>query len=91
MTQENFFDYSCDACGEMFCERVNLMNLALGFTEDAYCLACLAKDHERSEAVMADFCWGYVQGRDCFKDPWLKFDAAACPRLKDHTCYCQKP
>lgn len=64
------------------------MNLALGLVDDAFCLACLAREHQQSEQAMAEFCWGYVQARDCFKTPWLKFDATACPKQETSTCYC---
>ena len=67
------------------------MNLALNYVEEEYCLACLAAELGKTENAVADFAWSYVQARDCFKDPWLKFNAGACPRLETHTCYCQKP
>lgn len=85
----SFFDYYCDRCDAPFCERVQLMNLALDNTEDAYCLACLAADHDMDEAGMAAFANDYIQSRDCFKTPWQAFDARPCPRVSTHTCYCQ--
>ncbi len=85
----NFFDYTCDTCGEPFCERVNIMNLALGFVEDAFCLNCLAQTHNQTEEDMAAFCWDYVKTRDCFKAPWLKFNASVCPKISNKHCYCQ--
>lgn len=85
-----FFDYRCDQCGQPYCERVNVMNLTLGYTEEAYCLSCLGMRHHLDEPAMADFCWEYVQSRDCFKNPWMAFDASVCPKLPVQQCYCQK-
>ncbi len=90
-TPDAFFDYHCDRCGAPFCERVQIMNLALGYVDETLCLACLSAELSKPEPDVAHFAWAYVQARDCFKDPWLKFNASACPRLESHTCYCQKP
>lgn len=87
----SFFDYFCDECGSQFCERVNLMNLALDQIDEAYCINCLAKDNDLTVEKMADFAWGYIEQRDCFKDPWMKFDASACPLIEDNACHCQLP
>ncbi len=67
------------------------MNLALEFIDEEYCLACLSAEHDQTEAAMAEFAWDYVRQRDCFKTPWLQFDATGCPKLQEHTCFCQKP
>jgi len=91
MAESPFFDYMCDRCGGPFCERVNVMNLALNYVDETFCLPCLSAELGKSESDLADFAWLYVQARDCFKDPWMKFDASACPKLEDKTCYCQKP
>lgn len=88
-TTSNFFDYACDETGEPFCERISIMNLALGNTEDAYSLDVLAAEYNKTPKDMAAFCWGYVKARDCFKKPWLKFDASQCPKLKTNDCFCQ--
>ena len=42
------------------------------------------------EAEMAAFAWGYVSERDCFKSPWLAFDASGCPRIAQGTCHCRQ-
>ncbi len=84
----DFLAFLCDACDAPFCERVSLMNLALGHTEDAYCLTCLAREYDRSEADMAAFCRDYVRARECFLTPWQKIDTHACPKRTDNTCYC---
>lgn len=87
---EEFFDYCCDRCGNMFCERVHIMNMALGYVDEEYCLPCLSAEHEQTEADMAGFAWGYVKERDCFKNPWEAFDASACPKKAANACYCQQ-
>ncbi|MDH4380205.1 MAG: hypothetical protein QE263_09920 [Vampirovibrionales bacterium] len=81
--------YACDACGEGFCERVSLMNLSLGLTEQGFCLACLSTEYGRTPEAMAAFCWDYVKARDCFLDPWQKVDASECPKLFSQSCFCQ--
>lgn len=90
MVEPSFFDYMCDRCGGPFCERVHVMNMALNYIDEEYCLACLSKELGKTEPELADFAWLYVQARDCFKDPWTKFDATACPRIETQNCYCQK-
>jgi len=89
MSDSPFFDYACDATGAPFCERVHIMNLALGNVDEEYSLAVLAAEYSKTPAEMAIFCWGYVQARDCFKKPWLQFDASHCPLLATHECHCQ--
>ena len=85
----DFLLYACDACGDAFCERVNLMNLSLGLTEQGFCLPCLSTEYELTSEAMAAFCWEYVKARDCFLDPWQKVDATDCPKIATHSCYCQ--
>lgn len=87
---DSFFDYRCDACGELFCERVHVMNMTLDHIDEEFCMSCLSQTHALSEPEMADFAWDYVQRRDCFKTPWEHFDASLCPRIPTQTCYCQK-
>jgi hypothetical protein len=86
------FDYFCTDCDAAFCERVLLINLALGFEDDAYCLDCLARIQAcETPAALVMQVFGYIQARDCFKTPWNAFDAAACPRQANQQCYCQHP
>lgn len=91
-TEENaFFDYHCTRCDAPFCERVNLMNLALNYLEEGFCITCLAQDHEMTEPAMAEFVQEYVESRECFKTPWDKFapQALQCPRIPEKNCFCQ--
>lgn len=84
-----FFDYSCDQCGAPVCERVQLMNLALGYEADLYCLDCLAQLQDMPADELAAFAKSYISSRDCFKAPWLKFNARDCPKLETGACFCQ--
>lgn len=86
---ERFFDYRCDHCGQPFCERVHVMNMTLDHIEEEACLSCLANEYNKTEAEMAKFCWDYVQARECFKTPWMHFNAKTCPHQANATCHCQ--
>lgn len=88
-----FFDYACDRCGALVCERVQIMNLALDNVEELFCLACLAEEQDMEQPALAEFARDYVYSRECFKTPWDAFAAQAqrCPNLANHTCYCQDP
>lgn len=87
---ELFFAYACDRCGAPLCERVQVMNLALNYVEELFCLACLAAEQEMPENALADFAREYVYARECFKTPWDQFAARArdCPRLSAGRCFC---
>lgn len=89
MAASPFFTYTCDQCGAAVCERVQLMNLALDYVEDLYCLPCLASLQDMEPPELAEFAKDYIESRDCFKTPWRKFDAAPCPRLENGQCFCQ--
>jgi hypothetical protein len=64
------------------------MNLALGYVDDAFCLACLASNVGRTPEAMATYCYRYVSARDCFHDPWKKFDPNGCPKATEGNCHC---
>jgi hypothetical protein len=85
----SFFSYECLACSAPVCERVMIMNLALGYEDDIFCLTCLAQDIGASSADIAEQARDYVMARDCFRSPWSKFDASACPRQAEQSCPCQ--
>jgi hypothetical protein len=87
---DSFFDYYCDRCDTPFCERVHIMNLALDNVEEAYCMSCLAQEFSQSPQQLAAFVWDYIIARDCFRNPWRKFNASDCPRLEAQQCYCQR-
>lgn len=85
----SFFDYYCQACDAPYCERVQIMNLALDITEDGYCLACLATQQGASPNDLADTLKDYIASRTCFLTPWQAFNPAGCPLLATQACPCQ--
>lgn len=99
-----FFDYTCDACGAEICERVQVMNLALSYAEDLYCIACLSEEEGTNAETLVESVKPYIQSRECFKTPWDNFNAKVCPLLQQNkssaaplhdagqevlTCFCQ--
>lgn len=85
----DFFDYYCDNCDKPFCERIQVMNLALNYVEEAFCLECLASREGVEPEAFYYWILDYVASRDCFKTPWENFSAASCPRIVDKTCFCK--
>lgn len=83
------FDYYCDRCDAPYCERVNVMNLALEQTEAGYCLACLATLENNTPEGIAATVVPYIKSRDCFLKPWQAFDPADCPLQTTRQCFCQ--
>ncbi len=76
------------ACDRILCTRQEVINLALGFTEDFRCIHCLATDLEASKDAqllllrMKD----YVNSRPCFAKEWQKYTSGKdCP--SPNTCY----
>ena len=74
------FPFPCTKCSQSVCRRAYNMNLALGYTEEQFCLKCLADFHEQEIESMFDFIYSYIQSRDCFKKEWIKMqDKSECP------------
>lgn len=88
-TNASFFDYQCDLCAAPVCERMTLINLALGYEETTYCLSCLAQEEGLEAGSLMKSTKAYIQSRDCFKKPWNKTDASQCPLLAKQLCFCQ--
>lgn len=84
-----FFDYSCDRCGAPVCERVQVMNLALDYVDELFCMDCLAAEQDMEPAALAEFAKEYVYARECFKTPWDNFNAKICPKIEQQQCFCQ--
>jgi hypothetical protein len=84
------FDYYCSRCDATYCERVNLLNLALDYDDDGFCLACLCAEQttETPQALVAALL-PYINSRDCFKKPWHAQDTRHCARKADATCFCE--
>lgn len=63
----------CAECAAPLCLRKQVINLALGYADEMYCLVCLAgeknKDPEDILVSMRD----YVHLRECFRTQWLRY------------------
>jgi hypothetical protein len=83
------FDYYCAQCDATYCERVNLLNLALAYEEDGYCISCLVQDQQAltPQALVAGLL-PYILSRDCFSKPWLAQNTTHCSRLATQSCFC---
>jgi hypothetical protein len=80
---DSFFDYACDACDAPVCERMLLFGLANDIEEDTLCLDCLAKQLDVPKGKMMTKTRRYIMSRDCFKKPWLAFEASGCPLVEN--------
>lgn len=75
-------------CKQILCVRQEVINLALGYTDEMMCVHCLARNlEENKEALelliaMKD----YIASRQCFAKEWQKYkDEKQCP--SPETCY----
>ncbi|MEB3206199.1 MAG: hypothetical protein VKK59_02475 [Vampirovibrionales bacterium] len=87
---QDFFPYFCSQTDEPFCERIQIMNLALGYTEDQYALSVLMALHgfDAPEGLLS-YLLPYIESRDCFKKPWQAVEVFKCPRRSNGLCCCQ--
>lgn len=70
----------CASCGKPICLRQQVINLALGYTEELKCLICLAREHEQTPEALLSTTKDYVMRRDCFAKEWIKYKTRAfCP------------
>lgn len=57
-----------------------MINLALGFTDQMYCLACLGNQNEKSPADLLDSLKDYISSRECFAKQWVRYSSVNyCP------------
>jgi hypothetical protein len=70
----------CSECGAALCIRKQVINLAMGNVDTAFCLNCLAKiERETPESIISGLA-GYIMGRDCFRKEWLRYRSVRdCP------------
>lgn len=75
-------------CNQILCTRQEVINLALGFTEEMKCVHCLAQSMEENKDSlelllrMKD----YIAQRECFAKVWQKYTCQIdCP--SPQTCY----
>jgi hypothetical protein len=73
----------CDACGAPLCLRKQVINLALGNTDEMLCLECLGKDNDQSAQEVLESVKEYVYRRECFRKEWLRYPSVKhCPDRK---------
>lgn len=60
------------------------MNLALGYSEEFYCLEALAEMHSKTKEEIFELGYDYVQARECFRKEWAKMKSREeCPLSKE--------
>jgi hypothetical protein len=60
--------------------RKQVLNLALGNTEQMMCLNCISKENDQPPSEVLSELMGYVKRRDCFAKEWRRYtDVAYCP------------
>jgi len=64
---------ACATCGKPLCLRQQVINLALGFTEQLKCLNCLALQEDLPREQLLTTSRDYVMRRECFKKEWIKY------------------
>lgn len=60
----------CHACGKALCLRKQVINLALGNTDEMKCLVCLAEENEKEPVEVLEGTKTYVLSRECFRKQW---------------------
>lgn len=71
---------ACASCSELLCLRKQVINLALGNTEQMFCLTCLAGQSETTPETLLKETRAYLLGRECFKKEWIKYETVDyCP------------
>jgi hypothetical protein len=70
----------CARCRAALCLRKQVMNLALGNTDEMYCLDCLSQENGQPPDVVLNKLLDYIQGRDCFAKEWVRYTGVDyCP------------
>jgi hypothetical protein len=73
----------CARCEAPLCVRKQVLNLALGNTDELLCLKCLAIDNENTQEGVLTGLGEYIQTRDCFRKEWVKYRGVEdCPDRK---------
>jgi len=71
---------ACGKCGDSLCLRQQVINLALGLTDEMSCLPCLAKENSQAPAEVLDGIRDYILSRDCFAKEWKRYISVEyCP------------
>jgi hypothetical protein len=75
---------ACHRCEAPLCLRKQVVNLALGLTEQMMCLECLARDNAQNARELLEGLQDYIQGRDCFAKQWRRYESVEfCPDKKN--------
>ncbi len=70
----------CFKCQAPLCLRKQVINLALGLTEEMMCLSCLAQEHGQSPSELLQGLQDYINSRECFAKQWRRYSSIAfCP------------
>jgi hypothetical protein len=71
---------ACDRCAAALCLRKQVVNLALGLTDQMLCLQCLATENSQTPSEVLEGIKDYVLGRECFAKQWKRYDSVEyCP------------
>lgn len=71
---------ACDRCAQPLCLRQQVLNLALGMTEQMKCLRCLSIENERQAPELLSDLRDYIYGRECFAKQWKRYSSLEyCP------------
>jgi hypothetical protein len=76
----------CCQCGKPLCVRKQVINMALGNSEEMFCLICLGaiNGKEPQEVLMSTK--EYIAGRPCFAKAWNKYtNKVDCP--EPNSCF----
>jgi hypothetical protein len=70
----------CAKCQAPLCLRKQVVNLALGNTDEMFCLNCIALDNEQEPLHLLQRMMRYISQRDCFRKEWQRYTTvASCP------------
>lgn len=73
----------CEVCGAPLCLRKQVINLALGNTDEMLCLKCLGEDSDKTAEEVLVSVKEYVYKRDCFRKEWQRYASMDfCPDPK---------
>ncbi|MEW5821971.1 MAG: hypothetical protein AB1782_17385 [Cyanobacteriota bacterium] len=90
--KNNFIDdpfyrcLQCSKCQGCICERVYIINIALGYLDNYLCLKCISENQSVKDSEIFENLCEYINSRPCFKADWQKIDPKGCPKYP--RCYC---
>jgi hypothetical protein len=70
----------CHKCQAPLCLRKQVINLALGLTDEMMCLNCLASENGQDAREVLEGLQDYIQSRECFAKQWRRYETLEyCP------------